>query len=45
MHLDVLWEVAGEDLCDKESIVEGAAHIFHRVGQVEGLDPLEYLAG
>lgn len=28
VHRDVSREVAREDLCDKESIVEGASHIF-----------------
>ena len=39
MHLDVLREVAREDFSDQEAIVEGAAHVFDRVTQVEGLDP------
>ena len=44
MHLDVLREVAREDLCHKEAIVEGSADIFDGVAQIEGLDPLEHLA-
>ena len=45
MHLDVLREVAGEDLCNEEAIVEGASDVLDRVAEVEGLDPLEDLAG
>ena len=45
MHLDILREVAREDFSDQEAIVEGAAHVFDRVTQVEGLDPFKDLTG
>ena len=45
MHREVLREIAGENLSNEESVVEGAAHILDRVGEVKRLNPLENFSG